>query len=126
MEVPSHVSESQFRDLPMFLSGVELKNYVTNSVDNDRYPIKPDTKRAMDRLWEEKEEESTLDPSEGFDGGGVYESIRQNGFNWEHPVDVYHDKGLRIMVDGHHRVAAAARLEQETGTPIWIPIKHSG
>jgi hypothetical protein len=62
-------------------------------------------------------------------GAGVYDSIKENGLQ-QNPlpdlgmkeITTYVDKrtGEKRQGEGHHRVAAAAAVEQETGKTQWI------
>lgn len=117
------LNKQQFGDIPMFLTATELKTYLTDSLD--RLPDED-----IDELWDRKRQEAQHEYHEYMHGSGVYDSIARDGFNWNFPVEVLHHGKLepgkyeKLMGEGHHRVAAAAEIEEDTGKPIWIPIDH--
>lgn len=137
----------QFQEqLALFMPARELKRQITHSFDR----LGEDTfvkgkwkvgKESMDEMWARKERESRQPrASEDEDwsraptritdhGAGVYDSIKEKGFDFSHPVDVDHFDSpehwnSKVVGDGHHRIAAAAALEEETGKDVYVPIEH--
>lgn len=119
--------------LKLLMTGQEIKNQITHSYDVD-----PNRKTAsgepetLSGLWDYKVEEAkspqgSKDPhGHTVPGAGVYESIKKHGYRGE-PIVIreYHaPTGLVTGIyDGHHRVASAAKLEEE-GQPVHIPVTH--
>lgn len=133
------LNQTQFGGTPpMFLPASEIKNYVTSSVDLDNEV------NNMEDLWEGKTEEAQAEYHRYWHGSGLYDSIKENGYDWSKPVEIWHEnvgpdanigskdnpfmvhtgEHRRTMGEGHHRVAAGAQLEKETGKTVWIPILH--
>lgn len=63
-------------------------------------------------------------------GSGVYDSMKEKGYDHDEASSVnkptiYLRGSEKIQGQGHHRVAAAAALEQETpGRNVWIPTNY--
>lgn len=109
-------------DIPMFESGTEIQKYITKSFDVDPFLDKGD----INNMWKRKLKEAKTPQRAAVHGSGLYKAIKKDGFDWDFPVQVEHFFGEndKTMAEGHHRVAAAAEIERETGKPVWIPIKH--
>lgn len=113
---------------------------------NVRQPIME--RESMDQMWSRKEAEAR-EPKElpvhdvqwrggrgervqigsvpnNTHGAGIYDSIKEKGLqqgpNQRTPIVTHVDKktGEKRQGEGHHRIAAAAALERETGKPVWI------
>lgn len=129
-ERPNHLSD-QFEQLPMFMEVKEFRdNYITDSRESLQ------NRESMSELWKRKEQESRAKPIEQRPnadftemknypwGSGVYDSIKEHGYDWSKPVSVRHRWVGREMGQGHHRVAAMSALSEETGKDMYIPISH--
>jgi hypothetical protein len=108
--------------LKLFMTGTEWKAMITHSTDG-----------PLDRIWPQKEEESRLPAGRGLHGGGVYDSIKEHGYVRSHtggdPTIIFEEspdgKSIRnVQSEGHHRVAAAAAVERDTGKPVYIPTNY--
>lgn len=129
---PAHLSP-QFETLPAFLPASDIRD---DYVEASGEAIKQ--REEIGDLWDRKATESRapvedVRPNADFTemknypwGSGVYQSIKESGYDWSKPVNIVHRSrtGERFMGQGHHRVAAAAELEQETGKTMYIPISH--
>lgn len=113
------LNPQQFHQLPMFASGTDVKSAVTDS--SDRLA----NTESMDQMWSRKEAESRK-PRDTGHGAGVYDSMKGNGYVGYGEIDkvpvLYANDQVRL-VDGHHRVAAAAALDSE-GQDTWVPLRH--
>jgi hypothetical protein len=116
------VNPDQFK---LFMSGEEWKQSVTASTDG-----------PIDKVWPRKEAESKSARGRdmfGAHGAGVYDSMKKHGYNpdvhdegwnWSPPTILVNTDGRKKQFDGHHRVAAAAAIERETGKPVWLPTNY--
>lgn len=113
-----NLDPNQFK---LFMTGTEWQAHVTHSTDG---PV-PD-------IWEQKEAQARV-PFGGDHGSGVYDSIKEHGwqnrtnYNQYHPTIILEDssRGVRrVQSEGHHRIAAAAAVERETGKPEFIPTRY--
>ena len=100
--------------LKMFMTPDELKSYAEPM---DRADIE-----TAEGMWKRKERESKAPEHWGYHGGGVYDSIAKEGVTSH--VEVWHDRQGPALSDGHHRVAAAAAVQRDTGRQQFIPIEH--
>lgn len=106
----------------LFMTGVEWQDQITHSTDG-----------PIDTVWQEKELRSRL-PKDSGHGSGVYDSMAKDGYVGKKSVNsqpsiVIEDspsgKSTRmVQSEGHHRVAAAAAVERETGKPVYIPTNY--
>lgn len=103
--------------LKMLMTGRELKNTITYSDDADE-----DGPEGLRSMWDDKLDESKASPNSGTHGKGVYESLLSRGYEGR-ALTVYHVDKDTFVLDGHHRIAAAADLERH-GKPIYIPVEH--
>jgi len=114
------------QQMKLFMTGTELKNSLTDSID--RNPI-GGFGGTMDNMWKRKLRESK---GEAYHGGGTYKSIKENG--WVGPGPGIHhstipggipawDKEDTQVDDAHHRIAAAADIEAKSKgkRQIFIP-----
>jgi hypothetical protein len=113
---------------------------------NVRQPIVE--RESMEQMWSRKEAEAkTPKEVKNYDvqwrggrghrvtinstpthvhGAGIYESVKEKGVeqgpNQKSPILTYVDKstGEKRQGEGHHRIAAAAAVERETGKQVWI------
>lgn len=127
--------------LPLFMTGVEIMNAVTQSSDSVN---------GLDTMWKEKLEESkrefTTKGHRGGHGSGIYDSLKEHG--WEptrnmtnselragRPIHNGHVQLRHLMSDdeksvdiytsnAHHRIAAAADLERQGIRTVYIPVQH--
>ena len=114
------------RQFPLFMTGVEIQNSVTHSIDQREG-------ESLSDMWNRKAVEAKRPATEGSTvpdspqhGAGVYDSLKQSG--WQSPsseIWLTHNNDQVRMGAGHHRVAAAAALEREEGKQVFIPIEHS-
>jgi len=117
--------------LKLFMSGTEFKNASSTSVDLSYRD------RTMDQLWTRKLAEAKAPAYTGH-GAGIYESLKNEGFNkehyggdWDTPTLMFaghRTDPVPVMKqgEGHHRVAAAAEIERESGgrRTIWMPVRY--
>lgn len=121
MAAQNHVHPNQFK---LFMSPSELIGSVTGS--GDRLTGLNET---MSEMWNRKEKESRGPrqvSKHGYTlshGSGVYNSIASEGVT-SHVFVRPGETGL-YMENGHHRVAAAAAVERETGRQQYIPVNYS-
>ena len=132
MAASHHLNPDQ---LQLFMTGTELKNAITDSID--RAPM-----QSMDKMWATKLRQSKRSGMEH--GAGTYQSIKQHG--WKEPEGVWGDEtpghgnsGFEIMhkrvyggipewdrsetsvTGAHHRIAAAADLEAKGKRTVYFP-----
>lgn len=114
----------QFTQLQMLMTGSELKKSITSSLDQ-RY-----TDGSLEGMWDRKVAQSQKPAGSGGPGAGVYDSLKERGYDdsrsYSPHLTMDHFDNQREIPDGHHRVAAAAQLEKDTGKPVYIPVRHSG
>jgi len=119
MAASDHLHPEQ---LQLFMTGTELKNRITDSID--RAPM-----RSMDDMWKSKLRESK---GQQRHGGGTYQSLKKNGWQGEGPGILHRreysvlpewDKDHMGVNDAHHRIAAAADIEAKSKgkREIYIP-----
>lgn len=114
--------------LKLLMTGSELQRSITHSYDAP-LDMEPGDPEALGELWEGKTYEAKQ--PRGVHGAGVYDSIKQRGYQGEpiklYDYDVFTNAGYTVpargVMDGHHRVAAAAALEKE-GQQVYIPVEH--
>jgi hypothetical protein len=81
----------------------------------------------MHQMWERKEEES-MEPEGYGHGAGLYERLHPDigGEQVRNPVHVWlgrtpaEDK----QFEGHHRIAASAAIQRETGEKRYVPVQY--
>lgn len=132
------------QQLKLFMTGTEWQDNVTKSTDQG-------SGESVGRVWGRKERESRQpatikdhdvqwrggrgvrvtinERNNGIHGAGLYDSIRDKGYRHEpkesDPPTILLDRsGNNIQYEGHHRVAAAAALERDTGKPTFIPTNY--
>ena len=84
----------------------------------------------LHEMWGRKLAESKMGPETGVHGSGVHESISREGWrphasvtlNWNKDEEGW-SEDVSIH-DAHHRVAAAADIEETSGKNVWIPTHH--
>jgi hypothetical protein len=117
--MPNVNSPEQFK---LFMTGTEWQGSVTHSTDG-----------PISTLWAEKEARAaTPSTTEGAHGSGVRSSIERYGYQHDRespPTIILEDapngKSVRrVQSEGHHRVAAAAAIERDTGNPVFIPTNY--
>lgn len=108
--------------MSLFMTGTELKGAITQSID--RAPM-----QSMDDMWKRKVRESKGD---AYHGGGTHASLKANGWVGPGP-ELFHtvipgaipefNKQELGVSDAHHRIAAAADIEQRSKgkRTIFIP-----
>ncbi len=108
----------------LFMTGTEWKAQVTHSTDG-----------PMPSTWDQKSREAALPltASTKFDhGAGMKDTLMTQGYQHDRddpPTIIIEDapngKSTRmVQSEGHHRVAAAADIEAETGQPVYIPTNY--
>jgi hypothetical protein len=121
---PKQFKQSDPIQLKLFMTGKEWKDTITHSSDG-----------PLEHIWPQKTEESKLPYHSAHHGSGLYDSMIQHGFQMkpgEDPPTIVlkgPDSGkgddLHFMQsEGHHRVAAAAAVEEATGKPVYIPTNY--
>jgi hypothetical protein len=113
------INGQQMRTL---IDPVEHQEHVTHSVDVQGYG-------SMDRMWSEKEEEAREHQTTGVHGAGIYDWM-ERGDRQRSPITLRVDPGQEGygQGEGHHRVAAAAALQRESGEvrPLKFKAEHVG
>jgi len=114
--------------LPMFMTGKELKDQITESGDIL-------SGQTLGDMWAGKSETSKKPLSSGIPGSGSRESIEREGWNppeggviqANHVLGGPGEANLADfgVEDGHHRIAAAADIEKETGKQTFFPVEHN-
>lgn len=105
----------------LFMTGTEWQAAITHSSDG-----------PIEHVWQQKENESKAPASAGTHGAGVYDSIKEHGFDLSRGAapnfildETPNGKDLKfVQGEGHHRVAAAAAIERETGKPVYLPVNY--
>jgi hypothetical protein len=85
----------------------------------------------LHEMWGRKLAESKMGPETGVHGSGVHQSISEEGWRPHANVVLHHARGedgwggdeVRVH-DAHHRIAAAADIEETSGKPVWINVLH--
>jgi hypothetical protein len=126
---------SSYEQLKMFMTGKELRNYVTQSWD--RYTKKDDgVEETMDDMWNRKIMESEVPYTQYRHGSGLRDSLSKRGYIHDphNAIKVMHvdpdpsGRGTitpgRYVTEGHHRIAALADIEEESGKETFVPISH--
>jgi len=109
--------------LKLFMTGTEWQDFVTHSTDG-----------PLEHIWPQKEQESRAPAASGRHGAGVYDSLKSEGYNHfkgvNSPATIIFEespdgKSVRhVQSEGHHRVAAAAAVERDTGKPVYLPTNY--
>lgn len=119
MPASDHLHPEQMK---LFMTGTELKDSITSSID--RAPM-----QSMDDMWKRKTRESKGD---AYHGGGTHASLKEHGWVGPGP-ELFHTtipgaipeftKQDLAVSDAHHRIAAAADIEQRSKgkRQIFIP-----
>lgn len=114
----------QFDQLKLFMTGKEWKDVVNASSDA--------TTGRLEEMWEQKEAESKAPAGSGVHGSGVYESLKKQGYvgdiSTAPRITFQEGPGgteRREQGEGHHRVAAAAALEEEGHGPVFMPVNYA-
>ena len=115
---------NQFDQLKIFMTGSEWKKVVNASSDA---PVE-----RMGEMWEQKEAEAKTRTGSGVHGAGVYKSLKEKGYvgGLADAPRITFQEGpggttRREQGEGHHRVAAAAALEEEGHGPVYIPTNYA-
>lgn len=111
--------------LKLFMTGTEWQGYVNSSTDG-----------PLDVIWPEKEAQARASANQrnAPHGAGTYDSMKEHGYVAQKSVNspptiVFETspsgKTLRrTQSEGHHRVAAAAAVERDTGKPVYLPTNY--
>jgi hypothetical protein len=134
MAAHHHLNRMQ---LPLFMTGKELKDSMVSSYDLLRHD------EPMEDMWSDKIKGATRPAGSGKHGSGVYDSLEREGWNGRalnvlvtdekiepHPDYIDYDVATRrdgsmVSANAHHRIAAAAKLEEEGKRTVFIPLNHS-
>ena len=114
--------------LKMLMTGKELQRSITHSWDAP-LDMTPGDPTELNALWEKKTFEAKQ--PRGVHGAGIYSSLKSRGYEGAplrlHDYNVFTNAGYEVpargVMDGHHRIAAAAALEDE-GKQVYIPVTH--
>jgi hypothetical protein len=119
----------QFEQLPMFMTGAEIKEKY-EPLDGDRKWTRKPGSRGMsqetpDEMWDRKLDESKR--THWKTGANLYKDIKKNGvqnpvsLQWERERGPYTPPNAKPQVlGGHHRVAVAAAARPDD----LIPVEH--
>jgi hypothetical protein len=123
---------SDHLQLKLFYGGKELRDKI--STPHDRF-----ARESVSEMWNRKAEEAKepLNDDEWWGerqhGAGVYDSISEDGWSdeplnidgpgWDNHLETKTD-GSFAAYDGHHRIAAAADIEEKSGRNVWIPVTY--
>lgn len=105
----------QFEQLQMFMTGKELQNRIEFSHDKQHDETLP-------QMWERKAYESR-DPLH-LRSGKVYGSLLTDGVRDGTIMQLSHQPTGARVYDGHHRIAAAADLEEQGDRQLFFPVQH--
>ena len=116
---PDHEDPNQ---LKLFMRPQELMDTIRYSSDESVVDkstrAEGDRDKTMSSLWSIKRSELY-----GRHYSGLVESIKNHGVL--RPVTIEDRSGAPLtMGQGHHRVAAANMVEQNTGKPVFIPVVY--
>ena len=84
----------------------------------------------LHEMWGRKLAESKMGPETGVHGSGVHQSISEEGWRPHAAVTLHRGRDEEgwsedvLVRDAHHRIAAAADIEEQTGKNIWIQTHH--
>lgn len=141
VSMPKPLNQTQFRtdepeQLKLFMSGTEWQNYTDSSIDGgpvDGGNSEKATAR-MKELWSTKEKEARAPFRSDVHGAGTYDSMKERGYDpspGEDPPTIIlmnnqaNTHVVKMQSEGHHRVAAAAAIERDTGQPVWMPVTYA-
>ena len=107
----------------LFMRPQELMSSIRHSVDEDgnvsyETLVSQNRDNILRELWRQKDRE--LD---NVSHTGLLNSIEQHGILRPITLEVYHNEPI-TMGEGHHRVAAALRVEKKTGREVYIPVVY--
>lgn len=121
MAAHQHLNPDQLR---LFVDPEEHIASMTRSTD----VALPQYRGSMSRMWEHKELESRGKPYQNRadwmqpHGAGLYESVKTEGVR--EPISVLLGPKGPIQHQGHHRIAAAAAVQRETGRKQHVPVEY--
>lgn len=143
MAASDHLHPGQIPgQMKLFMSGTEFRGASHASIDFGPKGEEGSLERHhWDKGWNTKLEESKQPEGTKMDSGwrahgsGVYDSLLEHGYQPERHDEfdeglpgptLYIDHGLDdyIQGEGHHRVAAAADIEEKTGRHTWMPVNY--
>lgn len=110
----------------MLKQGTQLKLFMTpGELMSSAVPGDHESQPALslESFWANKEREARTERDWSRRGSGVYNSIAQEGVTshaW-----LYHSDAPPKVIEGHHRVAAAAAVERDLNKQQFIPVYHS-
>jgi hypothetical protein len=110
--------------MKLFMTANEVKNWITDSTD--RSP-----NETLDQMWDRKVTESKKPRESNTQGAGVYDAVSE-GKNILPDVTLIpfretpFEGARNVIGDGHHRVAAMADYENQTGRDTFIPVNYFG
>lgn len=111
----------QFQQLKMFMTGNEIKQTITGSVDASN-----NDEDTMSEMWDQKVEEShdrRVNAGDDRHGQSLYDSVEDEGAHT--PVTLYTPRfNSTIHGDGHHRTAISADVEDRSGRQVYLPVLH--
>lgn len=110
--------------MKLFVNPEEHIDSLVGSVD---LPWHGGGEESWNRLWGQKTREAALPTSSGEHGSGVKASIAERGFQHSGAPTLYaaDDFSGFVQEEGHHRIAASAALQRETGKAHWVPVRYS-
>ena len=131
MGINKNLSKDQ---LKLFMTGTEWKASINDSMDRDWITDGPGDYRQenMGELWSRKEDEAREPKKQDHHGSGLYDAIKKDGYdpnkadieNGDVGPKIVRYRGELTQVEGHHRIAAAAAVEKDTGKLSWIPTNY--
>lgn len=98
-----NLSGKQFEQLPMFMQAKELHSEKIEK--GDQFDGESHGQLMRTKLNETYE-------------SGLLHDVKQHGV--QEPVDLVVGEGRKVLMEGHHRVAAANRVNPES----WVPVTH--
>lgn len=113
-------SRAQFAQLPMFMTARELRHETT---PGDFVARKFGVPQSVEDMWDRKTRESESPRNDYWNDSNesLAALIRREGV--KEPVWLTHERGMPrpTLSDGHHRVAAAHRINPNS----LLPVEHS-
>jgi len=126
MAAVDHIHPQQMQ---LFVDPVEHIRKLRGSVDLDF------SSSGWHGMWKDKEQEARAAPGSSVHGAGIYESVKKYGIiprslhpdptGGEPEVHPAHDNSGWVQGEGHHRIAAAAAVQRDTGRQQWVPLRYT-
>ena len=114
MTATDNLSGAQWKQLPMYMTGPEIKHEVGEDSPDRLHHWHfsgPDSRESTGDMWDRKLSESR--------SRGLHYRIKKQGVKV--PIQMHESSSFGTSINGHHRVASAAALDPK----MLIPVDHS-